>query len=309
MRAIVYLWFKRFLILAWLVATTIFTIDANEVEGIKNDYLADFIAAILVFNLIPWLVINRKRKKRKKASRKITDDAEVYDPRKSTTYILISLVVIVGAAAGIYVWADKQVANLAESPTATFIDTYEKGAADPKIAWTQVTERNAIPMTWHTCKKIKVFVNPGEVKSAVDDVKQVIDQVNQLTSLNFYYAGLSEQQAFVDMRNEREVLIGFYSEQDAPTPAKFGKAIGIASGQPSFTAITSGNIGIRTPAYNKANKKLRQQVLLHEFGHVLGLDHVTTKKDVMYPEAYGTKIDFNQETKAYFLAHPGCEKK
>ena len=91
--------------------------------------------------------------------------------------------------------------------------------------------------------------------------------------------------------------------------AKFGKAIGIASGQPSLTAITSGNIGIRTPAYSKSNKKLRQQVLLHEFGHVLGLDHVTTKKDVMYKEAYGTKIDFNKETKEYFLAHPGCEKK
>jgi len=68
-------------------------------------------------------------------------------------------------------------------------------------------------------------------------------------------------------------------------------------------------MGIRTPAYNKANKKLRQQVLLHEFGHVLGLDHVTTKKDVMYPEASGAKVEFNKETKAYFLAHPGCEKK
>jgi hypothetical protein len=309
MRQIAYLWFKRVLLLAWLIATTIFTIDANEVEGIKNDYVADFIAAILLFNLIPWLVINRKRKKRKRASQKITDDAEVYDPRKSTTYILISLVVIVGVAAGFYMWADKQVANLAESPTATFLDSYQKGAEDPKIAWTQVTERNAIPMTWHTCKKIKVFVNPGEVKSAVDDVKQVIDQVNQLTSLNFYYAGLSEQQAFVDMRNELEVLIGFYNEKDAPTSTKFGKAIGIASGQPTFTAITSGNIGIRTPAYSKTNKKIRQQVLLHEFGHVLGLDHVTTKNDVMYKEVSGGKVDFNKETKAYFLTHPGCEKK
>jgi len=305
----VYLWFKRLLLLVWLIATTIFTIDANKVEGIKNDYLSDFIAAILVFNLIPWMAILVKRRRRRLDEESALGNAKLSRPRRSARYSLISLVVVLAIAAGLYMVGAKQVADLADSPIPTYLDTYQPGEVDPKLAWFQVTKRNSLPMTWHTCEKIKVFVNPGNVKSAVDDVKQVIDQVNQTTSLNFYYAGLSDQQAFVDFRSERELLVGFYSEEDAPVTTKFGNAIGIASGQPSFTAITSGNIGIRTPAYSKASKNLRKQVLLHEFGHVLGLDHVTTKKDVMYKEAYGTKIDFNKETKEYFLAHPGCEKK
>ena len=304
-----YLWFKRLLLLAWLIGTTIFTIDANKVEGIKDDYLSDFIAAILVFNLIPWMAILVKWRRRRLEEESALDVAELSTPRRSARYSLISLVVILAIAAGLYMVGAKQIADLADSPTPTILDTYQEGPADPKLAWLQVTKRNSIPLTWHTCEKIKVFVNPGKVKSAVEDVKWVIDQVNQTTSLNFYYAGLSDQQAFVDLRKDYELLIGFYSEKDAPSDTKFGTAIGLGGGQSTFSATTAGNIGIRTPAYSKANKKVRQEILLHEFGHVLGLNHVTTKKDVMYKEVSGGKVEFNKETKEYFLAHPGCEKK
>ena len=302
------LWFKRVLLLAWLIGTTIFTIDANKVEGIKDDYLSAFIAAILVFNLIPWMAILVKRRRRRLDEESALDVAELSTPRRSARYSLISLVVILATAAGLYMAGAKQIADLADSPTPTILDTYQEGPADPKLAWLQVTKRNSAPATWHTCEKIKVFVNPGNVKSAVDDVKWVIDQVNQTTSLNFYYAGLSDQQAFVDLRKDYELLIGFYSEADAPAGSKFGKAIGLGGPGSFITSYTSGNIGIRTPAYSKANKKVRQEVLLHEFGHVLGLNHVTTKKDVMYKEVSGGKVEFNKETKEYFLAHPGCEK-
>lgn len=304
-----YLWFKRLLLLLWLIATTKFTIDANEVEGVKTDYVSDVIAAILLFNLLPWIIIFAKKRRRKRVSKKPFDESDFHPPRRSARYSLISLIVVISLAAGLYMVGAKQVADLADSPIPTYLDKYKPGSDDPKLAWLQVTERNSLPLTWHTCEKIKVFVNPGDIKSAVDDVKQVIDQINQLTSLNFYYAGLSDQQAFVDLRKDYEVLIGFYSESDAPSSNKFGTAIGIGGGQSTSTATTAGNIGIRTPGYNKLSKSVRKQVLLHEFGHVLGLNHVTTKKDVMYKEASGAKLEFNQQTKEYFLAHPGCEKK
>jgi predicted Zn-dependent protease len=50
------------------------------------------------------------------------------------------------------------------------------------------------------------------------------------------------------------------------------------------------------------------QVLLHEFGHVLGLDHVSKKNDLMSTQVSGGKTDFNKQTKEYFLNNPGCVK-
>ncbi len=61
----VIIWFKRMMLLAWFIATCLFTIDANEVEGIENNIAADIVAAILLFNLIPWLITYRRRQRRK----------------------------------------------------------------------------------------------------------------------------------------------------------------------------------------------------------------------------------------------------
>jgi predicted Zn-dependent protease len=72
--------------------------------------------------------------------------------------------------------------------------------------------------------------------------------------------------------------------------------------------VVSGNIGIRTPAYQRGSKSLQMQVLLHEFGHVLGLDHVSKKNDLMSTQVSGGKTDFNKQTKEYFLNNPGCVK-
>jgi hypothetical protein len=313
-----YLWFKRLLLLAWLIATTIFTINANETEGIQNNIAADIVAAILLFNLIPWLISYRRWRKRKRMRERALNPAGAFDEnyvtpvrsrRRANIGFAISLIVFVVMAGGIYQWSAQQIAILNDSPTPTYLDSFEKGAADPKLVWTQVAQRNKSPLTWHTCKKIKVFVNPGEVKSAVGDVKEVIDEINQLTSLNFYYAGLTTKQPFVDINNEYEVVVGFYSEEEASEGFKFKEAVGLGSADGYFGEVVSGGIGIRTPAYQKANRGLRKEILLHEFGHVLGLDHVNKKNELMSIQVNGSKTAFNKETKEYFLAHPGCVEK
>lgn len=317
----IYRWFKRVLLLAWFIATCLFTIDANEVEGIQNNIAADIVAAILLFNLTPWLISYSRWKRRKRRQEKALAEAkdEVagdYAPagdyaykQRSNLRFAISLIVFLLVIGGIYQWSNEQIAILNESPTPTYLDEFEKGAADPKLAWSQVAKRNKAPLTWHTCDKIKVLVNPGDVKSAVADVKEVIEDINQLTSLNFYYAGFTTKKPFVDTPNINEVIIGFYSEEQADERFKFKDAIGLGGGRSVEGQIKYGDIGIRTPAYQKANKSIRKEVLLHEFGHVLGLDHVSKKNDLMYTNADGKQIRFNKETIEYFKAHPGCEKK
>ena len=312
-----YLWFKRLLLVVWLIGTTLFTIDANETEGIQNNIAADIVAAILLFNLIPWLISYRRWRKRKRKQEIALNPAGAFDEnyvapvrsrRRANIGFAISLIVVVVMVGGIYQWSEQQIAILNDSPTPTYLDSFEKGAADPKLVWTQVAQRNKSPLTWHTCEKIKVLVNPGDVKSAVMDVKEVIDEINQLTSLNFYYAGLTAKQPFVDINNKYEVTVGFYSEGEASDGFKFKEAAGLGSADESFGEVVSGGIGIRTPAYQKANRGLRKEILLHEFGHVLGLDHVNKKNDLMSIQIDGSKTAFNKETKAYFLTNPGCEK-
>lgn len=312
-----YLWFKRLLLVVWLIGTTLFTIDANETEGIQNNIAADIVAAILLFNLIPWLISYRRWRKRKRKQEIALNPAGAFDEnyvapvrsrKRANIGFAISLIVVVVMAGGIYQWSEQQIAILNDSPTPTYLDSFEKGAADPKLVWTQVAQRNKSPLTWHTCEKIKVLVNPGDVKSAVMDVKEVIDEINQLTSLNFYYAGLTAKQPFVDINNKYEVIVGFYSEEEASDGFKFKEAAGLGNANGYFGEVASGGIGIRTPAYQKANRGLRKGILLHEFGHVLGLDHVNKKNDLMSIQIDGSKTAFNKETKAYFLTNPGCEK-
>lgn len=317
MGSLIYRWFKRVLLLTWFVATCLFTIDANEVEGIENNIAADIVAAIFLFNLIPWLISYRRWRKRKRKQEIAVSPAGVVDQdfvmpvrsrRGANIGLAISVIVVVVMAASFYQWANEQVAILNESPTPTYLDSFERGAPDPKLVWTQVAQRNKSPLTWHTCKKIKVLVNPGDVKSAVEDVKEVIEDINQLTSLNFYYAGSTTKQPFVDISNEYEVLVGFYSEEEAPEGNKFKDAIGLGRADGYFGNVVSGGIGIRTPAYQKVSKSLRKEVLLHEFGHVLGLDHVSKKNDLMSVQVNGSKTTFNKETQEYFLNNPGCVK-
>jgi hypothetical protein len=313
----VIIWFKRMLLLAWFIATCLFTINANEVEGIENNIAADIVAAILLFNLIPWLITYRRWRRRKREQEAALNPAGIGDQsfvvptrsRKRTKIgFAISLLVVLVIAGGIYKWSAQQIAILNESPTPTYLDSFEKGAEDPKLAWTQVAQRNKSPLTWRTCEKIKVLVNPGEVKSAVMDVKEVIDEINQLTSLNFYYAGLTTKQPFVDVSNQYEVIVGFYSEEQASEGFKFKDAVGLGNANGEFGEVKSGGIGMRTPAYQKANKTLRKQILLHEFGHVLGLDHVSKKNELMSVQTNGRVVYFNKETKEYFLSNPGCVK-
>lgn len=317
MGSLIYRWFKRVLLLAWFIATCLFTIDANEVEGIENNIAADIVAAILVFNLIPWFISYRRWRKRKRRLEIAVKPAGVVDQdfvmpirsrRGANIGFVLSLIAIVVIAGSVYQWSNDQIAILNESPTPTYLDEFEKGSADPKLAWLQVAKRNKAPLTWHTCDKIKVLVNPGEVKSAVADVKEVIEDINQLTSLNFYYAGFTTKKPFVDTPELNEVIVGFYSEEQADERFKFKDAIGLGGGRSVEGEIKYGDIGIRTPAYQKTNKSIRKEILLHEFGHVLGLDHVSKKNDLMSTQTDGSKTTFNKETQEYFLNNPGCVK-
>jgi hypothetical protein len=196
-----------------------------------------------LFNLIPWLIIYRRWRRRKREQEialnppPAADDdfvAQVGSGKRRGIGFLISLLVFLLMAGGVYQWSAQQNAILNESPTPTYLDEFEKGAAHEKLAWTQVAQRNKSPLTWQSCKKIKVLVNPGQVESAVDDVKQVIEQVNQLTSLNFYCAGLTTKQPFVDTNNEYDVLIGFYSEEQSAKGFKFKEAIGLGGANGSL---------------------------------------------------------------------------
>jgi hypothetical protein len=148
--------------------------------------------------------------------------------------------------------------------------------------------------------------NAGDKSAALRDVKGAVARMSQASGIRFQYLGTSTElcQTAGTVRSAH-LLIGWHPKGSS----FFGGVAGKGSYSPTIITDTAGkqraSISRGCVAINSSTKlrpgfgsayrttpgggyqaySVRGHVLLHEIGHAMGLDHVNSKAEIMYPVA------------------------
>ena len=160
-------------------------------------------------------------------------------------------------------------------------------------AFVRTLSDGATPVTYDPCVPIHVEINPRTGGSdAVSAVEVALDEVQAATGLELVVDGMTErapdfgaQVRTEDLR--RPVLVAWSDE--AETPGLAGDVVGqggsVAVVRPSDARYTTGQIALDGPALAAMTEEERLQVIRHELGHVVGLDHVDDQDELMHPHS------------------------
>jgi len=160
---------------------------------------------------------------------------------------------------------------------------------------------NGKPVTYSSCKPVQVAVYPANGPSnAVPLVREAVSQMRAATGLDIVVVGAFGGHApnwnFKDapLRPDDPVAVSW---QDGNAIAEITREVGglggsfVIPGTNGNEHLASGTIALSKDLYARldrtGNHGEELAILLHEFGHVFGLDHVNSKTQLMYPAYTG----------------------
>ena len=160
------------------------------------------------------------------------------------------------------------------------------------------------PVAYDPCKKIEVVINPD---GAPDDYRDLVetsaDRISDASGLKFDIIGNTDERPSADRQAEDNphygpgwapVLVAWSDENETPQLA------GDVAGLGGSTAVTilgrkvyvTGVVTLDSEAFDDISHRLNgrpqaQAIVDHEFGHLVGLDHVDDHGELMYSENIG----------------------
>jgi hypothetical protein len=136
----------------------------------------------------------------------------------------------------------------------------------------------------YPCGPIHYAISSAELP---DDFREVVNgavgKVSAASGYRFYFDGMTEDRHFFG-RETGPVLIGFAAtgedvQLSGDVIGEGGSAYNMASGR-----YLTGGIELDATQYDEVHDLAhRQAIVMHELGHVLGLDHVDDRGELMYP--------------------------
>lgn len=181
-------------------------------------------------------------------------------------------------------------------PTSAAVPSDRASSATP-ARFTRVDAGH--PVVWQTCAPIEVLVNPGPGgATAFAEIRAAFDEVSAFSGLLFH---LQRDDTLVPHANwavspeasrrgsPAPVLVGWVdpSSTDLLRKGVAGAAVANPARRNGQRHLVTGAIALDATQYDEfapraGAGKTRRNLLLHEIGHLLGLDHVDDRDALMY---------------------------
>lgn len=173
------------------------------------------------------------------------------------------------------------------------------GSSDGVFAFSATQLGSTEPVGWNPCHPVAYAVNPaGMPDGARDLVDRAITRISEATGLEFEDAGDTDRRPFtgalVPLGAAQPLVIAWGDSSEFPRLADDVAGLGGAASEQGVTGrryYVTGGIALDTDTFTDKSVALGTQqmeaIVLHELGHVVGLDHVDDPGELMADENSG----------------------
>lgn len=170
------------------------------------------------------------------------------------------------------------------------------------------TRRNGQPVRWSTCEPISYVVRPAnEPDGGRELLEEAVRQVSEASGLEFSFDGTTDEPPsdnrppyHRDRYGDRwsPVLVAWSDPEEYPRlqgrPAGFGGPVRV-SRQGVAPRYVSGIVVLDAEQMSGLSEESQRAVIVHELAHVVGLDHVDDRGQLMNAVQYGDEVTSLQE--------------
>jgi hypothetical protein len=164
-------------------------------------------------------------------------------------------------------------------------------SAQGTYAFEQTQRGSDTPVSYDPCQPIRYVVNTdGGPSDALPMIRDAVAEASRRSGFEFRYDGPTDDRTF--KRDGGPVLIGFARSGELKDLPENGDAVGLGGSTmltdgTGYRRYVTGIVALKASWFREADEQglddEERAVVLHELGHVLGLDHVDDPDELMYP--------------------------